>query len=393
MRISFAILLGLSLVACQNNQAQNSNIAADTAKKTSPKTQVETPVVSTETLNKFNRFCDLLSGDTTKITTGLKNSKIWLKYARGTNMKWNSLHNRISKPISNWVTQSKLEVANEPKTLIYPFAGGDFYYSHMFFPKQDTVIMVGLEPAGYLFDIDTANPIKLEKYLTNLEQALYFPHKLGFFRTLSMEVDFTKGYLNGTIHTCLYYMAKFGYKIEYIKAFDIDSKGNPINEVELGVKNHKKMAIRIGFKSKDGSGNTKELIYISGDLSDKGLSTGSKSAGIYHFLNSRKQIVSFFKAASYLMHNDYFSKIRGIMTKNSKRILQDDSGVPYSILKSSGFEVTLLGQYTHTIQLFRTRVQKDMKADYALKKPTKLPFNIGYNAEFNECNLQYAVKK
>lgn len=393
MRISFAILLGLSSVACQNNQAQNSNIAADTAKKTSAQTQVETPAVSTETLNKFNRFCDLLSGDTTKITAGLKNSNIWLKYARGTNMKWNSLHNRISKPISNWVTQSKLEVANEPKTLIYPFAGGDFYYSHMFFPKQDTVIMVGLEPAGYLFDIDTANPFKLEKYLTNLEQALYFPHKLGFFRTLSMEVDFTKGYLNGTIHTCLYYMAKFGYKIEYIKAFDIDSKGNPINEVELGVKNHKKMAIRIGFKSKDGSGNTKVLIYISGDLSDKGLSTGSKSAGIYHFLNSRKQIVSFFKAASYLMHNDYFSKIRSIMTKNSKRILQDDSGIPYSILKSSGFEVTLLGQYTHTIQLFRTRVQKDMKAEYSLKKPVKLPFNIGYNAEFNECNLQSAVKK
>jgi hypothetical protein len=308
-------------------------------------------------------------------------------------MKWNSLHNRISKPISNWVTQSKLEIADEPKTLIYPFAGGDFYYSHMFFPKQDTVIMVGLEPAGYLFDIDTANPVKLERYLTNLEQALYFPHKLGFFRTLSMEVDFTKGYLNGTIHTCLYYMAKFGYQIEYIKAFDIDANGKTINEVELGARNHKKMAIRIGFKSKDGSGSTKELIYISGDLSDKGLSTGSKSAGIYHYLNSRKQIVSFFKAASYLMHNSYFSKIRGIMTKNSKRILQDDSGVPYAILKSTGFEVTLLGQYTRTIQLFYSRVQRDMKVEYALKKPAKLPFNIGYNAEFNECNLQSAVKK
>ncbi len=81
------------------------------------------------------------------------------------------------------------------------------------------------------------------------------------------------------------------------------------------------------------------------------------------------------------------------MTKNSKRILQDDSGVPYSILKSTGFEVTLLGEYTRTIQLFKTRVQSDMKADYALKKPTKLPFNIGYNAEFKECNLQSAVKK
>ncbi len=392
MRISFAILLGLSLVACQNNQAQNSNQTTDSAQKTSPKPQAVS-VASPEVIGKFNRFCDLLSGDTTKITGDLKNAKIWLKYARGTNFKWNSLHHRISNPISNWVSQSKLEINNEPKTLIYPFAGGDFYYSHMFFPKQDTVIMVGLEPAGYLFDIDTANPVKLERYLTNLEQALYFPHKLGFFRTLSMEVDFTKGYLNGTIHTCLYYMAKFGYKIEYIKAFDIDANGKTINEVELGTRNHKKMAIRIGFKSKNGSGPIKELIYISGDLSDKGLSAGSKSEGIYHFLNNRKQIVSFFKAASYLMHNSYFSKIRSIMTKNSKRILQDDSGVPYSILKSTGFEVTLLGEYTRTIQLFKTRVQSDMKADYALKKPTKLPFNIGYNAEFKECNLQSAVKK
>ncbi len=167
MRISFAILLGLSLVACQNNQAQNSNILADSTKQTKTQTPVETKVVSSDLINKFNRFCDLLSGDTTKITSDLKNGKIWLKYARGTNMKWNSLSARISKPIANWVTQSKLEINNEPKTLIYPFAGGDFYYSHMFFPKQDTVIMVGLEPAGYLFDIDTANPIKLEKYLTN----------------------------------------------------------------------------------------------------------------------------------------------------------------------------------------------------------------------------------
>jgi len=52
-----------------------------------------------------------------------------------------------------------------------------------------------------------------------------------------------------------------------------------------------------------------------------------------------------------------------------------------------------LGEYTRTIQLFRSRVQQDLKAEYAAKKPAKLPFNIGYNAEFKECNLQSAVKK
>ena len=392
MRISFAILLGISLMACQNNQAQSSKPTTDSAKKANPESQVTSPS-STATVEKWNRFCDLLSGDTTRITSNLKNAKIWLNYSRGTNIKWNSLSKRISKPISNWVISSKLEIENEPKTLVYPFAGGDFYYSHMFFPKQDTVIMVGLEPVGYLFDIDTANPVKLEKYLTNLEHSLYYPHKLGFFRTFSMEVDFTKGYLNGTIHTCLYYMAKFGYKIEYIKAFDINETGNTMREVELGTKPHKRAGIKIGFKAKDGSGNVKELIYISGDLSDKGLTNGNKNTGLYNFLNSRKQIVSFYKAASYLMHKSDFLKIRGLMTRNSKRILQDDSGVPYSVLKSTGFQVTVLGEYTRTIQLFWSRVQKDMKAEYATKKPAKLPFNIGYNAEFNECNLQSAVKK
>lgn len=391
MRISFAILLGISLMACQNNQAQSSKPTTDSAKKANPESQVISP--STATVEKWNRFCDLLSGDTTKITSNLKNAKIWLTYSRGTNIKWNSLSKRISKPIANWVISSKLEIENEPKTLVYPFAGGDFYYSHMFFPKQDTVIMVGLEPVGYLFDIDTANPVKLEKYLTNLEHSLYYPHKLGFFRTFSMEVDFTKGYVNGTIHTCLYYMAKFGYKIEYIKAFDIDEAGNTMREVEVSTKPHKRTGIKIGFKAKDGSGNVKELIYISGDLSDKGLTNGTKNRGLYNFLNSRKQIVSFYKAASYLMHKSDFYKIRGLMTRNSKRILQDDSGVPYSILKASGFDVTILGEYTRTIQLFRSRVQKDLKAEYAAKKPAKLPFNIGYNAEFNECNLQSAVKK
>ncbi len=400
MRISFTVIFSVAIMSCQGNQAQSNQNHADSTKK-EVNSQKESNLTKDKTATstvvepfKYGKFTGLLSGDTQQLNSGLKNRKIWLNYARHTNTKWSVLSNRMSKPISEWVNAAKLEKENEPKTLIYPFAGGDFYYSHLFFPKQDTIIMVGLEPAGYLFDVENSDSLKLAKYLNNLEQSLYFPHKLGFFRTLSMEVDFTKGYLNGTIHTCLYYMSKFGYQITYIKAFDIDENGNPTKEIEVGTTAHKRQAIRIGFQDKNGTGAVKELIYISGDLSDKGLlaSATKKGNGLYTFLNNRKQIVSFFKAASYLMHNDYFSKIRGIMTKNSKRILQDDSGVPFSILKSTGFNVTVYGEYTRTIQLFRTRVQPDMKAEYAAKKPAKLPYNIGYNAEFKQCNMQSAVK-
>ena len=98
MRISFAILLGISLMACQNNQAQSTKVNADTAKKAIEVTQVAN-TSSSATIEKWNRFCDLLSGDTTKITSNLKNAKIWLNYGRGTNSKWNSLAKRSSKPI------------------------------------------------------------------------------------------------------------------------------------------------------------------------------------------------------------------------------------------------------------------------------------------------------
>lgn len=400
MRVSFTVIISVAIMACQGNQAQSNENHTDSTKKevNSPKEitvkkEITNPATEVASF-KYGKFIGLLSGDTLQLNSELKNGKIWLNYAQHTNKKWSVLSNRMSKPISDWVTAAKLEKALDPKTLIYPFAGGDFYYSHLFFPKQDTIIMVGLEPAGYLFDVENSDSLKLLKYLNNLEKSLYFPHKLGFFRTLSMEVDFAKGYLNGTIHTCLYYMSKFGYQITYIKAFDIDENGNPTKEIEVSTTAHKRQAIRIGFQDKNGTGVVKELIYISGDLSDKGLSASAtkNGNGLYKYLNTRKQIVSFFKAASYLMHNDYFSKIRGIMTKNSKRILQDDSGVPFSILKSTGFDVAVFGEYTRTIQLFKTRVQPDLKAEYAAKQPSKLPYNIGYNAEFKQCNMQSAVK-
>lgn len=379
-------------VACQSNSNSQDNSKTNDSIPESTEAKKTVTVHSNIPVNQtWDRFCTLLSGDTSELKSDTKNGQIWKSYSRETNIKWSVLNNRVVKPISGWVNSSKLEIPNEPKTLIYPFAGGDFFYSHLFFPKQDTTIMIGLEPAGYLFNVDSANAESLTQYLKNLEHALFFPHRLGFFRTLSMEVDFSKGYLNGTIHTALYYMAKFGYKIHYIKSFDIDKTGKVVQETDMGYKNHHQKAVKIGFSNPGENSAIKEWIYISADLSDLGLS--GKSEGVYNYLDNRESCVSFFKAASYLMHNSYFSKIRNLMLKKSKRILQDDSGIPYINLKDNNFEVKLLGEYTKTIALFSTRVQENMKEDYAKQKPSKLPFNIGYNAEFNQCNLQSAVKK
>jgi len=54
--------------------------------------------------------------------------------------------------------------------------------------------------------------------------------------------------------------------------------------------------------------------------------------------------------------------------------------------------VKLLGHYTRTIPLFSNLFQPDLKERYIQEKPDKLPFTIGYNAQYGECNLQLATK-
>jgi hypothetical protein len=61
-------------------------------------------------------------------------------------------------------------------------------------------------------------------------------------------------------------------------------------------------------------------------------------------------------------------------------------------LKEAGYDVELLGEYTRTIPLFSNRFQEDLKEAYQSAQPERLPFNIGYNAQYGECNLQLATK-
>jgi hypothetical protein len=240
-----------------------------------------------------------------------------------------------------------------------------------------------------MFDKKATDAKQLDQYLTDLDQAMFYPHKLGFFRTLSMDKDFNRGYLNGTLHTFLFYLTREGNSIHYVQSFDVDEQGNMANVTPVGMERSKQVGIKIGY-SKPGDKQVRELVYISQNVADKEL---EKKPGFALYFQKRGAIVSYFKAASYLLYNEYFSTIRNVVLNQSKIVLQDDSGLPLKGLRDAGFNVELLGEYTKTISLFSNRFQQDMKDEYAATPPAKLPFTIGYNAEFGECNLQLATKK
>jgi hypothetical protein len=315
----------------------------------------------------------------------LEQSEYWKMHAAKTDLRWRLLMQNVGTPISTWVKDKNYLGSNAPKTLMYPFAGGDFFYANLFYPNRDTLVMIGLEPVGGKFSVKDVEAAKLEDYLTTLDRCMFYPHKLGFFRTLSMDDDFAHELMNGTFHTFLFYLARNGFDLHYVEYFNVDAQGNSV-AVEPGAE---AKGMKIGYSNKSDK-QARQLIYISQDISN---TANKKSPGTINFLKQRGSVVSFFKAASYLMYKDYFSDITNVVLGQSKIILQDDSGMPFAAMKQGGFEAEVLGEYTKTINLFSNYFQKDMREEYLSKKPVKLPFTIGYNAEFGECNLQLGTKK
>lgn len=397
-RLYYCLIVGAILASCGSGSSQNVKDSAhkqtDTAAKKSgaiSQTQAESNYKETdESLTSFSRFIAGMDHSTKTLHT---EGSTWNAHKEAVDKEWTDLTRRIGKPIADWVSTANLNIENEPSTLFYPFAGGDFYYANLFYPKQDTIIMIGLEPCGSIFNPDSVK--NLSNYYSMLRKTMFFPHKYGFFRTLSMEVDFNQYPLNGTLHTNLFYLARENYNIHYIEHFNVDAEGKII-EVTRAVNNKKPRkyrAYRIGY-SAPGSSEIKQLVYMSIDASNEGLK--GKYKGYFSWIKSHKRVVTFFKAASYLMHNHLagsFGMMREYVNGASVRILQDDSGFPYSYFVKNNWNVKCLGEYTGTIPLFASQYQPDLRQVYKDQKPAKLPFMIGYNVSLGNCNLQYAVKK
>ena len=377
-RLTLIVSIAITAVSC--NQTDNA-----TAKKIKDSSNNKPAVVLMPIDAEWTAFAHYIAGVHDSNNDSLEKTEFWKMHAAKTDLRWRLLTQNVGQPISTWVTEKKYLTASAPKTLLYPFAGGDFFYANLFYPNRDTVIMIGLEPTGSRFQPDSIAADKMEDYLTTLDRCMFYPHKLGFFRTLSMDDDFAHELMNGTLHTFMFYLARNGFNIHYVDYFDVDANGIKI-AVKAGAE---PTGIRIGY-SRPGDKQVRELVYLSKDISNTG---NKKDPSVLAYLKQRGNVVSFFKAASYLMYKDYFSDITNVVLGQSKIILQDDSGMPLSALQKGGFTTEVLGEYTKTIGLFSNYFQKDMRAEYEAKKPAKLPFTIGYNAEFGECNLQLGTKK
>jgi hypothetical protein len=369
----------------------NGNNSGKNSKKDSSQNDAGTikkpPVVDAQ----FDDLGRLLAGFTpSQFYKNIADTGFYRKYQSSINSEWERLDKNMIQPILIWQKDNINQTLKGNKTCFYPYSGADFLYANLFFSDADNYILIGLEPPGSVTDPTTMTNTELSNYLYSNDNAMTISHDKGFYRTLSMEVDFTKKHLNGTVHNILFYVVRRGYKVTGIDYFSLDTTTSSpkYTKAVYGQKNDE-YGVKVKFT--DDKGSDKAIYYLSYNLRDSNM---VRRPELLKFVDSFGGHYTFLKAASYLPHYERYSIIRNYMLKSSTVVLQDDSGIPYNSFNNGEWEIHLLGDFKTVLTVFRDYFQPGLKEAYA-KLPEKkiLPFQIGYNVSFGVTNLQYCIKK
>jgi hypothetical protein len=283
--------------------------------------------------------------------------------------RWRRFTARRTLRQSQWSDAYLAPTIGSPGTVIYPFGGPDLLHVMAMFPRTSTYVLLGLEPSGSLPALESQPPGAVLADLFRIDKAMETQLKVGYFITKDMRAELSGGPMPGTTPLLL---ASIGL---------MDGTVESIQSIKAGGNTGVDIRFRLPY------GGSRRVIYMAGDLSNGGFGGGYRS-----WLGGFGGSVAYFKAASYLTHEDSFSGIRDFVLKNCRAVVQDDSGIPHRFF--GGWDARLFGRYDRPIELFANKPQPDLRAAYdAIGRGPDIPFGSGYHYRASEANLQMYVRK
>ncbi|MBO9999038.1 MAG: hypothetical protein J7641_08540 [Cyanobacteria bacterium SID2] len=349
-------------------------------------------------LEEFDEANARLLTDTAKFLAGTTVDKdssivaqqqtgVWNDHAAYLDSAWQQLEAQQLSRARAWAETELKPLNDVTPALFYPFSGPDFLYAYTFFPKATDYVLVGLEPVGRVPNFENLSEGEVQQKLNEVSQSLYAILQYSFFRTNSMAQDLQQ---QGVLPILMVFMARTNQQLLDVQYVGLDESAN-LQVVKEGEAEAQGLipGVKVTFVP-EGRTVPKTLYYFSTDLSDDGL---VETPEFLKFVGTFDRPVTYLKAASYLMHNDYFSQVRDLILTNSQAVLQDDSGIPVRFFDEASWDRQFYGSYVSPIELFAERYQSDLRAIYTSDSTiTPLDFGIGYKY-YNDSNLMLATPK
>ncbi len=297
---------------------------------------------------------------------------------------------RISR-MKEWAPKALGHLYRSSAPLFYMFSGPDFLYATHFFPATSTTVLCGLEPVGTFPDLGNMSSEARQNGLAHLRNSLETILSYSFFRTKDMKTDLRGHAFEGTAPLLLCFLARTGKMIMDARLTLLDADGKLYSYVPEYANDTRRFVkgIRIVYRDNYINHGLQTLYYFSTDISDSGL---SRHGGLLKLCASLGRGNGFVKSASYLMHENYFSKVRSFLLEHCDHLLQDDSGIPLRFFDKTVWSIRIYGTYLGPIELFKGKYQPDLAALYKKTTPAPLTFGIGYRHRPGTSTLMLAMR-
>jgi hypothetical protein len=312
----------------------------------------------------------------------------WQTWRQEFDKQWTQVSKDRFTHIEEWRDRELKAAVGSCSTLMYPFSGPDILNAALLFPDCERYVLFGLEQPGTLPAIDRLPSDRLARLLEETRQALNVLLARNYFITRNMLKDTAAEELKGTLPLMAVFLVRLDADLISARDVEIGDDGqlherrpnSPAHPVARGVE--------ILFERPGHAPQT--VIYFRAQAEDRAI---DGRPGVRPFLEHQGPFVTFLKSASYLLHGTEFTRMRELLLKQSRVILQDDSGIPLRFLKAPTWTVSFYGRYSKPVKDFNYGYQPDMEKAYASDPHVKpLPFSFGYHWADGGASVLLAVR-
>jgi hypothetical protein len=284
-----------------------------------------------------------------------------------------------------------------PKTVVYPFGGGDLLSALVAFPDATEITTISLELAGDPRRLRTLTPARVERSLGALRVDIGGLISVGSntSENLSNQQD---NDLPGQVSSFLLGLVAGGYEPVAMRYFTIDDAGDlhyleqaEIDAMDADARAHHPKSLKHDWQSPNFSaafanveiqyrkiGDTQIRVHrhIGWNLGDPYLKTHPQ---LVRHLEKKGQVTILVKGASYLLWRGDFKRIRDYLLDHLAWMLSDSTGIPPGYAKAAGMVMETYGRYDGAF-LDTTDLKHDdeFRDLWRSQKRRSLPFRFGY---------------
>jgi hypothetical protein len=289
---------------------------------------------------------------------------------------------------------ARLVPKDSPRTVVYPFGGGDLMGAIATYPDATEYTTISLEIAADVRKVDAAPKAQLKQELGRYRMVLGKYFDKAHSRTDNLDLG-TKSVLPGEVVFDLVALVLHGYEPLAVRYFKFDSDGAPkyvtdddISTADQAVKDKKKTReevdgelfknMEVLFRKKgDPSAPYKTLRHVAMNLDDNHMKADGR---LLKHLEAKGKIAAMTKAASHLLWSDDFSVIRDYLAKHTDWMISDSTGFTPAFAKKAGFVQDTYGTFTwpEPFGAVDPKNAEDLRKLFLANPHTDITFRYGY---------------